>query len=225
MLFIKTLFKGFICLMPWGLKRILLKRFFKYQIHSTAKIGLAWVFPKRLIMEAGCRINHFTGAVHLDSVVMLEHSSIGRSNWITGFPSGTTSKHFAHQPTRISALLIGQHSSITKNHHLDCTNTIKIGAFTTIAGYQSQLLTHSIDIYENRQDSKPIIIGDYCFIGTNTVILGGSELPSNCVLGAKSLLNKAFTEEWFIYGGLPAKQLSIINKDAKYFSRKEGFVF
>ena len=49
----------------------------------------------------------------------------------------------------------------TKYHHFDCTSNIHIGKFTTIAGYHSQFLTHSIDLYENRQDSNSILIGDY----------------------------------------------------------------
>ena len=78
---------------------------------------------------------------------------------------------------------------------------------------------------ENRQDSKPIFIGDYTFIGTNVIILGGASLPSYSVLGAKSLLNKKFSTEWRLYGGVPAVELSELSRDAKYFSRKDGFVF
>ena len=35
--------------------------------------------------------------------------------------------------------------------------------------------------------AAPITIGDYCFVGTNCVLLGGSVLPSYSVLAAKSL--------------------------------------
>ena len=94
----------------------------------------------------------------------------------------------------------------------------------TIAGYQSQFLTHSINVYDNRQDSHPIYIGDYSFTGTNVVVLGGASLPANSVLGAKSLLNKSFQDEWMLYGGNPAKPIIPIRKDAKYFSRNKGFV-
>ncbi|ADF50912.1 trimeric LpxA-like enzyme [Zunongwangia profunda SM-A87] len=119
---------------------------------------------------------------------------------------------------------VGAHSAITKNHHIDCTSPIFIGKFVTIAGYQSQLLTHSINVYDNRQDSQSIYIGDYTFIGTNVVILGGSKLPAKSVLGAKALLNKSYEEEWMLYGGNPAKPIVPIQKDAKYFSRTKGYV-
>jgi acetyltransferase-like isoleucine patch superfamily enzyme len=221
---IGLVFKGVICLSPWPLKRLLLTRFFGYQLHPTARIGLSWVFPKMLFMDAGSRITHLCVVIHLDEVVMGACSIIDRGNWITGFPSGTESIHFAHQVGRSSRLALGVHSAITKDHHIDCTNTVEIGTHTTVAGYRSQLLTHSIDLQESRQHSEPIKIGDYCLVGTDVVILGGAQLPSHCVLGAKSLLNKTFEEEWCLYAGVPAAKKSEISRGAKYFRRKTGFV-
>ena len=210
--------------MPWRLRRTLLIYWFGYNIHSTARIGLAWIFPTYLEMGENSRIDHLTVAVNLDKIFLSEKSTIGRGNWITGFPTNTDSPHFKHQIDRKAELILGASSSITKNHHIDCTNSIKIGKFSTIAGYNSQLLTHSIDIYESRQDSKPIIIGDYTFVGTNVVVLGGALLPNYSVLGAKSLLNHSLDKEWCLYAGVPAKEVKEISKDAKYFHRKEGFV-
>jgi acetyltransferase-like isoleucine patch superfamily enzyme len=218
----QTLIKATIAALPWPLKRPLLQRLFGYQLDPSARIGLAWVYPRRLRMAAGSRIDALTVAIHLDELNMGEMASIGRGNWITGFATGTDSPHFAHQPHRCAALLLGDHAAITKNHHIDCTNRITIGPFTTIAGYHSQLLSHSIDLQHNRQHSEPITIGSYCFVGSNCVILGGSELPDHCVLGALSLLNKAYSEPWCLYAGQPARHLKAI--DGAYFSREQGYV-
>ena len=220
----RTLLQVTIAALPWGLKRPLLQRFFGYQLDPNSRIGLAWIYPRRLRMAAGSRIDALTVAINLDRLELGELASIGRGNWITGFPSGTDSPHFAHQLDRCGELLLGAHAAITKNHHIDCTNRITIGPFTTIAGYHSQLLTHSIDLQHNRQHSEPITIGAYCFVGSNCVILGGSVLPDQCVLGALSLLNKPFSESWSLYGGQPARRLKPIDANAAYFSRLEGFV-
>jgi acetyltransferase-like isoleucine patch superfamily enzyme len=219
------LLKIFTFFLPWSLRRRALERWFGFEIHPTARIGLSWIFPSKLIMGAKSRIDHFTVAIHLDSIEMETQSTIGRSNWITGFSTNSSSLHFKHQLQRQAKLIIRESAAITKNHHLDCTNTITVGRFATIAGYYSQFLTHSIDVFENRQDSAPISIGEYAFIGTNSVVLGGATLPAFCVLGAKSLLNKDYTQEWTLYGGVPAKELAIIPKSAKYFTRTDGFVF
>jgi acetyltransferase-like isoleucine patch superfamily enzyme len=175
-------------------------------------------------MSEYARIGHLVTAIHLDQISMCAFSFIERGCWVTGFPSYPASKLFCHQIEIKLKLSIGMHSAIIKNHHLDCTSPVEIGEFTIIAGYQSQLLTHSIDIKNNRQNSNPIKIGDYCFIGTDVVILGGDVLPSYCVLGAKSLLNKAFSEEWSLYAGVPAIRKSHINSSDNYFSREVGFV-
>src|SRR5690606_39119924 len=122
-------------------RRRLLQSWFGYEIHPTARIGWAWVFPNKLIMKERAKIGHFTVGIHLDHMELGKYVSIGRNNWITGFPSSGRSKHFAHQSEeRRSELVVDEHSAITKHHHLDCTNSIHIGRFSTIAGYQSQFL-------------------------------------------------------------------------------------
>lgn len=214
-----------IIFLPWALRRLILIKIWKYDIHSTASIGFAFIYPKKLTMAKGSKIHHFNVAINLESIILGENSSINRSNWITGFPEKAVGhKHFQHQKDRKSQLVLGKEASITKRHHLDCTNRITIGDYSTIAGYSSQFLSHSINIQENIQDSYPIHIGDYCFVGTNSVILGGSKLPSYSVLGAKSLLNKSFEEEYYLYAGVPAKPTKPINKDAKYFHRDSRFI-
>jgi hypothetical protein len=186
-------------------------------------MGLAWIYPKQLIMEEGTSIGHLTVCKGIDLLHLRAHSLIGRGNWITGFPRDS-SAHFSHEPDRCPELIVGEHSAITHRHLIDCTNSVKIGKFTTFAGFQSQVLTHSIDLEQNRQISAPVRIGDYCFIGTNCVLLGGSTLPDYCVLGAKSLLNKKFAESHFLYGGVPARAVEPVSPGLAYFRRTEGFV-
>jgi len=210
-------------LLPWQLRRSFLEKQFGYQIHPTARIGFSWILPNRLIMEEGSRIGSATVCKNIDLLHLKAHAIIGRANWITGFPLGP-SPHFAHQTDRRPELIVGEHAAITNRHLLDCTNSVTIGRFTTFAGFHSQIITHSIDIEENRQSSKSVSIGDYCFIGTNCVLLGGSALPDFCVLAAKSLLNKSFTETYQLYGGVPARPIKSLSRDHKYFQRTEGFV-
>lgn len=210
--------------LPWGIRRSFLEKQFGYEIHPSCRIGFSWILPTRLIMEEASRIDHATVCKNIDLLHLKAHASIGRGNWITGFPLGP-SRHFAHQPDRQPQLIIGEHAAITHRHLIDCTNAVTIGKFTTVAGFQSQILTHTIDIERNRQTSSPVRLGDYCFVGTNCVLLGGSALPDFCVLGAKSLLNKALTESYQLYGGVPARPIEKLSPDCEYFRRPEGFVF
>jgi acetyltransferase-like isoleucine patch superfamily enzyme len=219
----KTLLALLSLFLPWPWRRAILERCFGYQIHPTARIRCAWVRPKRLIMEAGTEIGTFTICKNLDLIRMHAHSSIGRGNWITGFPSGP-SPHFAHEQDRRPELILGEHAAITNRHLIDCTNRVTIGRFTTFAGFHSQILSHSIDLETCRQSSAPVTIGDFCFVGTNCVLLGGSALPSYSVLGAKSLLNKPFSETYSLYGGVPARHLKALAPEFHYFRRTVGMV-
>lgn len=216
--------KCLIVLMPWKLRRLILNRFYHYNIHPKARIGFSYIYPKHLVMEEGATIGHLNVAVHLNMIKMGRNSIISRGNWITGFPTGTDSKHFSHNKERKSELIMGKESAITKEHHIDCTDIICIGDFVTIAGYRSQLLTHSIDLYEGRQDCKQITIGNYCFVSTGVKILGGSELPDYSVLGAGAVLNKKYTEKYKLYAGVPARPFKEMDHNAKYFKRMIGFV-
>lgn len=210
--------------LPWTLRRVFLERQFGYSIHPTSRIGFSWIFPRRLILEEHARIGHLNVCKNAELLHMAAHAVIAQLNWITGFPLGP-SRHFAHQPDRQPELILERHSGISSRHFIDCTARIRIGAYTTIAGYGSQLITHSIDLEMSRQSSQPIDIGEYCFVGTESVVLGGSALPHHSVLGAKSLLNRRWEMPFHLYAGLPAKPIKQLPHEWEYFQRKEGFVW
>lgn len=220
----KLLLEIFSLLLPWGLRRSFLERQFGYSIHPSCRIGLAWIFPRRLVMEEGSRIGHLTLCKNIDLLQLGAHAVIGQLNWITGFPSGP-SRHFAHQPERRPELIVERHAGISSRHLIDCTARVRIGAFATIGGFRSQLLTHSIDFAAGRQTAEPIEIGEYSFTGTNSVMLGGSVLPHHSVMGAQSLLNKKWDEPYRLYAGVPAKPVKELSPEMEYFRRKEGFVW
>jgi acetyltransferase-like isoleucine patch superfamily enzyme len=211
-------------LFPWFIRRWILKILLGFELHPTSYIGFAWVLPRRLIMEAHTSIGHLTICKNLDLIHMKEYAVIGRGNWITGFPP-IESPHFAHQPDREPQLIMGEHSAITNRHLIDCTSKVTIGKFATFAGFRSQIMTHSVDIEKGRQTSAPVTIGDYSFVGTDCVILGGSTLPSYSVMGAKSLLNKEYEESHHLYAGIPARPVKALPQDYEYFCRETGFIY
>jgi acetyltransferase-like isoleucine patch superfamily enzyme len=220
----KTLLRFLSFLLPWGVRRSFLEKQFGYSIHPTCRIGFAWIFPRRLVMEEGSRIGHLNVCKNIDLFHVGAHAVVGQLNWITGFPSGS-SRHFAHQPHRQPELILERHAGISSRHLIDCTARVRIGAFATIAGFRSQLLTHSIDLTAGRQTAEPIEIGEYSFTGTNSVMLGGSALPHHSVLGAQSLLNKKWEEPYRLYAGVPAKPIKELPPEMEYFRRTEGFVW
>ncbi len=196
---------------------------FGYKIHPSCRIGFSLIRPDHLVMDAGARIGSLSVCKGLSLLRMGEQSRIGNLNWISGFPL-TSKAFFAEESDRQPELVLGEHTAITNRHLIDCTNSVTIGRFTTFAGFRSQILTHSIDLYRSRQSSKPITIGDYCFVGTSSVLLGGSTLPDCSVLAANSLLNKPYAETHQLYAGNPARPIKALPQDLAYFMRSTGFV-
>lgn len=217
------LVKAVVVLLPWRLRRHVLTKAFGYDLHPQSRIGwCSWVFPKRLTLRRGAAIGPLNVVIHVDLFEMGEYSTLGRGNWITGHPLGSI--HFRHRPNRDPSLFLGEHSSVTKSHLIDCTDQIRIGAFTTVAGYSSQFLTHGIDVGLSRQDCRPIEIGDFCLIGTRVTILPGSGIPDRCVLAAGSVLTKKLSTSHTLYAGVPARPIKRLPQESPYFSRSAGFV-
>lgn len=91
-------------------------------------------------------------------------------------------------------------------------NSIEIGDNTLIGGNAKILDNdfHPLEIEERNKDnkekilSKPIKIGQNCFIGCNSIILKGTELGEGCVVGAGAVVTGKFDSNSIIAGN-PAK--------------------
>ncbi|MEI6335446.1 MAG: hypothetical protein WCS87_12865 [Methylococcaceae bacterium] len=212
--------------LPWFLKRLFYKLFFNYQLHPTSRIGLSLILVDKLSLGKGARIGNLSVIKGLYNIQLGEFSSIGNLNWISAFPLDSNSPHFQHEADqRIPELVLGEHAAITNRHLIDCTNRIEIKRFSTFAGFKSTVLTHSIDLKECRQSSKPITIGEYCFIGTGCILLGGTVIPDYSVLAAGSTINKPMDSTYSLYGGTPARFIKRLeNENLQYFKRTTGYV-
>jgi len=218
-----SLFRLLIVLLPWTVRRHVLQWAYGYRLHPSSRIGRAWVFPKQLVMEQGAAIGDLTVIKGLELVSLGEYASIGRLNWITAYPQ-ERSLHFAHLTTRQPQLLLAEHAAVTNRHIIDCTERVSIGRYATVAGFRSQILTHSIDLRECRQDARPISIGSYGFVGTACTLLGGTVIPDYSVVAAQTLMRSVYEERYRLYAGVPAKAVAELDPQMKYFTRTKGFV-
>ena len=70
-----------------------------------------------------------------------------------------------------------------------------------------------------------MIIGNYCSIGSGSIILKGTIIPDYAIVGAGAVLNKSYTESYKIYAGVPACVKKDLNyNEVKWFSRQSGDV-
>ncbi len=209
-------------ILPWPIRRWLLNSLCGYRIDRRARIGFSLIGCPSLRMGAGARIGHFN-VIKGARVVMEERATLGDFNWVSGLPLHHP-RHFRDEPDRDPALILDRHAAVTSRHYIDCSNTVAIGEFTTVAGARAQILTHAIDFRSNRQVSAPVRIGRYCFLGTACVVLKGSRLPDCSILAASSCLNRSFEATFSLYSGVPAARVKDLDHEALYFRRSQGFV-
>ncbi len=73
--------------------------------------------------------------------------------------------------------------------------------------------THPLDAVERRttESSKPVIIGNDCWIGGNAVICPGVTIGNGCVIGAGAVVTKDIPDNSLAVGN-PAKVIRELNK-------------
>ncbi|MFG6589228.1 acyltransferase [Sulfitobacter sp. MOLA879] len=214
----------FLLVLPWRIRRRCLEIAFGFEIDPSAYIGRSFVSVRSCVMKPQSRIGNFNFIRNLDRLELAEDAGIGTFNTITGYP-GTGKGSFEHLCDRKCELMLHPMSGITSRHFIDCTAGVTVGVRSTIAGIRSTILTHSIDVYRNRQDAKSVRIGNGCFIGTNTIILAGVEIPENCVIGGGSVVNKSLANCGAVYAGNPVEmKRSLDVAGTQYFHRARGNV-
>lgn len=138
-----------------------------------------------------------------------------------GIPENPYNKHawILGEPEIGERVWIGAFCLIDAFH-----KTLKIGQGTEISS-GVQILTHSTvtrTISERRRgevDSAPVDIGEFCFIGTNAVILMGAKIGHHSVVAAGAVVPQGMTvPPYSIVGGVPAK---IIGSSKKFLKGVE----
>ena len=189
----------FILILPiWANRSIL--RLLGHSINGKPRIGFSLIFVDKLILHNDSRIGH-CNFIYCRRLVLKDASYIGRNNLIKGPISivlreqaaiGNMNKILRGRLGLVtygpSNLSLGKLSKITSNHYIDCTSSVFLGDFSTIAGISCQLWTHSY-IHELLGSNRyridgSIRIGNNVYIGSACVITAGVSIASGVVIGA-----------------------------------------
>lgn len=77
------------------------------------------------------------------------------------------------------------------------------------------ILSANHDIYDQRKyNAAPITIGDYSWIGMNSVVTAGVILGPRTIVAAGAVVTKSFPEGFCILAGVPAKIVKYLDKDS-----------
>ena len=115
----------------------------------------------------------------------------------------------AHTGTKLSvtkkgSLIIGEDTAFNYNFFIVARRNIKIGA-GVIFGPNVVVYDHDHDfrsvngIIEGKYLTAPIKIGNNVWIGANCIILRGTEIGNDCVVGAGTLLKGKYGDGQIIY--------------------------
>lgn len=90
------------------------------------------------------------------------------------------------------------------------------------------ILTSNHDLYNrDKYVKKPIIIGDYCWLGMHAMVMAGVTLGPSTIVGAGSVVTKSFPEGYCVIGGNPARLLKKLDMGAvkmPYHPEYKGYI-
>ena len=126
-----------------------------------------------------------------------------------------------------SKLVIGENVSIGQNFHVVTggDETLTIGNNVTISGNVFIAnMSHSyekinVHCYDQEHIAKETSIGDYSFIGYGAVILPGSKLGKNVIVGANSVVHGEFPD-YVVIAGNPAKIIKYYDLEKEEWVKK-----
>lgn len=115
--------------------------------------------------------------------------------------------------------------SIGQNFHVvSYDSELVIGENTTISAnvFVSNVNHdyHEINVHslEQKMIVKQTVIGGYCFIGYGAVILPGTRLGTQCIVGANSVVSGEFPD-YCVIAGNPARIIRKYNPETKQWER------
>jgi carbonic anhydrase/acetyltransferase-like protein (isoleucine patch superfamily) len=218
-----------VALLPGLLKRPLYRLIFGYRLGPGARVGLSLLDAESAELGERAVIGHFNvvtrvrrletgrcarvGAFNIirggERVSLGDYAEVMRLNVLNAIPDHDCTT----EPE--SVLEVGAGTVITSGHRIDFTDKVTLGKNVIIGGRNSSLWTH------NRQETAPIEIGDFCYLGSEVRLAPGARLPDECLLAIGSVLAGEIKEPRSLVAGVPAKVVRPLNeKDLARIRRK-----
>ena len=200
-------------LLPGPIKRPLYRALFGYRIGRGVRIGLVILDAEAVDLGDGTEIGHLNLVTRVGSLVTGKSVRIGALNIIRGGERVVLGDYVEvmrlnvlnaipdHDCTTspVSRLEIRAGAVVVSGHRIDFTDQVTIGRNVIVGGRNSSLWTH------NRQQTAPIAIGDFCYLGSEVRLAPGARLAERSILGLGSVLAGAIDTPGSLVGGVPAR--------------------
>lgn len=199
--------------LPGFFKRSMYRALFGYRIGPGVRIGMSVLDAEEVDLGEGTVIGHLNLVTRVGRLVTGRGARIGSLNIIRGGERIRLGDYAEvmrlnvlnaipdHDCTTspVSILEIGAGSVIVSGHRIDFTDRVTIGRNVIVGGRNSSFWTH------NRQQTAPISIGDFCYLGSEVRLAPGARLAERCILGLGSVLAGPVDTPGSLVAGVPAK--------------------
>ena len=111
-------------------------------------------------------------------------------------------------------IYVGINSTVARpGCYLQGAGTIRFGDYVQLAPNVG-ILSANHDLYDQRKyNVAPIVIGDYSWIGMNSVVLQGVILGPRTIVAAGAVVTKSFPDGYCVLAGVPAKVVKYLDKE------------
>lgn len=170
-------------------------------IHPVLFLGLGHLeVGERSVVGVG---NAFRSIASLE---MGDDASIGQLNWFSAAAEGVTHG----DPRAAGRMVMRRKAEMTSRHYIDCSGGVRFEERAVMGGVRSTILTHSMDVSDWTQRSRPFVLGARSVLFTNSVVLGGATIADDSIVAARALVRDDLDEPEKLYGGTPAKLLGAV---------------
>lgn len=206
-----------VALAPGRLRRHLGRWLLGWDVHPTAHIGRSIILARKVTLGPRASIGSFNVIRGLDELRMDVGANIATRNWIA-CPPGAAAL-FTSFPDRHPALIMGKWAMITVNHEIDCSDRVELADQARIAGFGTQVLTHSLDLVRDRWSVAPVFLGEQAAVMSGCILQNGTSVPRRGIVSAGSVVNTRLSAEQTFYRGNPAKAVRPLPDTLRYWYR------
>lgn len=194
---------------PWLLNAL------GHSVHRNSTIAFSFIWGAKLFLGEGASIG-LANVLLCRRLVMRDHAILGRCNVIRG-PISVVLKdraalgnlnHACRGNRPVTAgpaqLRLGILAKITSGHFIDCTQTVSLGAASTVAGNGSQLWTHGY-VHEltgegrYRLDGR-IRIGNNVYLGSGACVTAGVSIGDGVSVAPLTAVTRSISEPGLYFG-------------------------
>jgi acetyltransferase-like isoleucine patch superfamily enzyme len=206
---------------PHSRLKLSLLRVLGWEISKGAYFGSNFVYGlDHCSLGENTSIGNLNVFRNVKKLNLKQDALIGNLNWFSAEKTLEYASNLSFGEVHLS-----EGASITNRHYFDISGSLSLGTFSTIAGIRSTFLTHSIDLKENKQVCRQILVGKYCFLGGDSKFLPGVSIPDYVVIGIGSVvLTKTKIDSLTLVAGNPAGVKKTLDMGYSYFTRPEAKV-